>query len=580
MSAAEALAPERSVDEVRESLSVTEKGQPANTIGNCRTVFCHDPLLRGAIRLNLLTDRVDIVQDLGWRRNTSALTDTDVKYLLLYFEQTYGLTSEKKMTAALSIVANENCYHPIQDVLNGLVWDGTPRIRSCLHHFLGADESDYVEEMLKHFLLGAIRRVFRPGSKYEEMLCLVGGQGAGKSSFFRLLAIRDEWFSDDLKKLDDDRVYLKLQGHWIIEMSEMLATSSAKSIEEIRSFISRQKETYRTPYEAQPKDRLRQCVFGGSSNTLDFLPLDRAGNRRFLPIMIYPENAEVHILEDEDASRAYLLQVWAEAMTIYRSGHYSMKFSKSIQRQLVEVQKDFMPEDTEAGQIQGFLEHYTGSMVCSKQLFKEALGHTYDEPKRWQLHNINEIMNTVVTGWKPFSNPRMFTGYGRQRGWERDVSGNELPGNEDGFVELTEEECCQLELPKEWIAEAVAAAQYQRDHEHGGDGLETILQSPDVHRIWQAEGLGTGRFRQRTARQRRWICGADRGRMLPAGTAEGVDRIKLAVCCRDGCHLVAGFVAGDSPVWIRKKPVNKVFSNIYLYLRQRKQRDFSRKLIK
>ena len=339
MSAAEALAPERSVDEVRESLSVTEKGQPANTIGNCRTVFCHDPLLRGAIRLNLLTDRVDIVQDLGWRRNTSALTDTDVKYLLLYFEQTYGLTSEKKMTAALSIVANENCYHPIQDVLNGLVWDGTPRIRSCLHHFLGADESDYVEEMLKHFLLGAIRRVFRPGSKYEEMLCLVGGQGAGKSSFFRLLAIRDEWFSDDLKKLDDDRVYLKLQGHWIIEMSEMLATSSAKSIEEIRSFISRQKETYRTPYEAQPKDRLRQCVFGGSSNTLDFLPLDRAGNRRFLPIMIYPENAEVHILEDEDASRAYLLQVWAEAMTIYRSGHYSMKFSKSIQRQLVEVQK-------------------------------------------------------------------------------------------------------------------------------------------------------------------------------------------------------------------------------------------------
>ena len=452
MSAAEALAPERSVDEVRESLSVTEKGQPANTIGNCRTVFCHDPLLRGAIRLNLLTDRVDIVQDLGWRRNTSALTDTDVKYLLLYFEQTYGLTSEKKMTAALSIVANENCYHPIQDVLNGLVWDGTPRIRSCLHHFLGADESDYVEEMLKHFLLGAIRRVFRPGSKYEEMLCLVGGQGAGKSSFFRLLAIRDEWFSDDLKKLDDDRVYLKLQGHWIIEMSEMLATSSAKSIEEIRSFISRQKETYRTPYEAQPKDRLRQCVFGGSSNTLDFLPLDRAGNRRFLPIMIYPENAEVHILEDEDASRAYLLQVWAEAMTIYRSGHYSMKFSKSIQRQLVEVQKDFMPEDTEAGQIQGFLEHYTGSMVCSKQLFKEALGHTYDEPKRWQLHNINEIMNTVVTGWKPFSNPRMFTGYGRQRGWERDVSGNELPGNEDGFVELTEEECCQLELPKEWIA--------------------------------------------------------------------------------------------------------------------------------
>ena len=440
------------MEQVRSSLEQTEKGKVSNAAANYKRVFQLDPLLKGAIRKNLLTERVDIVKPLGWYRDSPTLTDVDIKYLLLYFEENYGLTIEKKIQDAVMVIANENRYHPVRDFLNALQWDGTERIRYCLHRFLGADADDYTYEAMRLFLLGAISRAFRPGCKFEIMLCLVGGQGAGKSSFFRLLAVQDDWFSDDLKKLDDENVYRKMQGHWLIEMSEMIATANAKSIEEIKSFLSRQKETYRTPYEAQPKDRLRQCVFGGSSNTLDFLPLDRAGNRRFLPIMIYPENAEVHILEDEDASRAYLLQVWAEAMTIYRSGHYSMKFSKSIQRQLVEVQKDFMPEDTEAGQIQGFLEHYTGSMVCSKQLFKEALGHTYDEPKRWQLHNINEIMNTVVTGWKPFSNPRMFAGYGRQKGWERDVSGNELPGNEDGFVELSEEECRQLELPKEWIA--------------------------------------------------------------------------------------------------------------------------------
>ena len=452
MNTADLLLPALTVDEVRESLSMTQKGQIANTIGNCKTVFLYDPLLKGAIRLNLLTERIDIVRDVGWRRNTSALTDTDIKYLLLYFEENYGLTSEKKIQAALAIVANENCYHPIKDCLEGLVWDGTPRIRSCLRHFLGADVDDYVEEMLKHFLLGAIRRVFMPGSKYEEMLCLVGGQGAGKSTFFRLLAIKDEWFSDDLKKLDDDKVFTKLQGHWIIEMSEMLATSNAKSIEEIRSFISRQKETYRTPYESQPKDRLRQCVFGGTSNRLDFLPLDRAGNRRFLPVMVCPEDAEVHILEDEDGSRAYLLQVWAEAMEIYRGGNYSMKFSKSIQKKLAEVQKDFMPEDTEAGMIVGFLETYQGNQVCSKQLYREALHHEYDEPKRWQIHDINEIMNSVVTGWRYFSNPRAFAGYGRQKGWERITdSGNGLSGNEAGFLKLTEEEARQLEIPKEWL---------------------------------------------------------------------------------------------------------------------------------
>lgn len=74
-------------------------------------------------------------------------------------------------------------------------------------------------------------RVFKPGCKYEMMLCLARGQGAGKSTFFRFLAIEDEWFSDDIRKLDDENVFRKLQGYWIIEMSEMLATANVKSIE-------------------------------------------------------------------------------------------------------------------------------------------------------------------------------------------------------------------------------------------------------------------------------------------------------------------------------------------------------------
>ena len=47
----------------------------------------------------------------------------------------------------------------------------------------------------------------------------------------RLLAGRDEWFSDDLKKLDDENVYRKLQGHWIIEMSEMIATANGNNLD-------------------------------------------------------------------------------------------------------------------------------------------------------------------------------------------------------------------------------------------------------------------------------------------------------------------------------------------------------------
>ena len=357
----------------------------------------------------------------------------------------YGLTVEKKIIDAVAVIANENRYHPVCDFLNALQWDGTERIRFCLHRFLGSDTDDYTYEALKLFLLGAISRAFKPGCKFEVMLCLVGGQGAGKSSFFRLLAVNDDWFSDDLKKLDDENVYRKMQGHWIIEMSEMIATANAKSIEEIKSFLSRQKETYKIPYETHPADRKRQCVFGGSSNTLDFLPLDRTGNRRFVPVMVYPERAEVHILADEQASREYINQMWAEAMEIYRSGNFRLRFSPAMNAYLKAHQKDFMPEDTKAGQILDYLERYSGSMVCSKQLYKEALGHDYDEPKQWELREINDIMNNAVTGWRAFSNPRYFPEpYRRQKGWERIRNDNEPDNSMDGFQEIPTEEMEQL----------------------------------------------------------------------------------------------------------------------------------------
>ncbi len=41
--------------------------------------------------------------------------------------------------------------------------------------------------------------------------------------------------------------------------------------------------------------------------------------------------------------------------------------------------------DTKAGMIQAYLDKYTGETVCSKQLYKEALNHTFDEPKQWEI---------------------------------------------------------------------------------------------------------------------------------------------------------------------------------------------------
>ena len=208
--------------QVKQLLETDPKGTPLQTNNNCKTALREDPVLKDAIRFNELNERVDIINPVPWRRSTAALTDVDVANLITYLEVHYGLKDDRKIERAIKTVSFDNPYHPIKQYWESLVWDGTERVRHALHHFLGADESELNYQALKIFMLGAISRVYDPGHKFDYMICLVGGQGAGKSTFLRFLAIEDRYFTDDLKNLEGDDVFEKLQGHMIVEMAEMM----------------------------------------------------------------------------------------------------------------------------------------------------------------------------------------------------------------------------------------------------------------------------------------------------------------------------------------------------------------------
>ena len=124
-----------------------------------------------------------------------------------------------------------------------------------------------------------------------------------------------------------------------------------------------------------------------------------------------------------------------------------LKFSKEMEQEISEYRKQFTQEDTMAGMIQGWLDAYKGSHVCSVQIWKEAFDHFDREPKKFETNEICSIMDTQITGWKRAGVHRFSKeGYGRQRSWVRE--GTEEGGNEpdkDGFTKLTKAE--QLELP-------------------------------------------------------------------------------------------------------------------------------------
>ena len=436
----------KSVEEVKGLLDCGKSGRPYSTIENAAIVFREDPLFAGKLRQNSFRDRIEILGELPWVRNSKEVTDMDDVRLRHYMEKNYQMSNDKKIREGMWIVASENAYHPVREYLNSLTWDGSERIRYVLRHFLGAAIDDYTYECMKLFLLGAISRVFRPGCKFEYMLCLVGGQGAGKSSFIRLLAGSDEWFGDDIKRMDDEKIYERLTGHWIMEIAEMLALNNVKCNEATKAFLSRQYDNYRTPYGIRAEDKPRQCVFAGTSNIVHFLPNDRSGNRRFLPIMCDAAKAKIHVLEDEAKSREYMKQLWAEAMVIYKSGDFRLRLPKELEVSLAEHQAPFMQEDTWTDLIKSFLEEFEGDAVCCQMLYREALD-MYGMPNKIETSQIMEIMSRIP-GWSRFQNPRRFKNYRRQKGWERAATSPDNQGFENDFVEIDPKDI-PPEKPKE-----------------------------------------------------------------------------------------------------------------------------------
>ena len=96
-----------------------------------------------------------------------------------------------------------------------------------------------------------------------------------------------------------------------------------------------------------------------------------------------------------------------------------------------------MPEDTKVGRIQEWLDNCGGAYVCSLMIYREALHHEYDEPKQYEIREINDIMNNRIEGWQKAPQHR-FKDYGRQAGWKRETDSN-------GFLPMPENE----ELPFE-----------------------------------------------------------------------------------------------------------------------------------
>jgi predicted P-loop ATPase len=377
----------RQVEQAIEKIEFTRrKGKILPTPANIRIAMLK---LGVSVRYDQFADRTLLDGLPGYG---PALEDAALNHLWLQFVERLGFTTVKPelMHIVVNDMARLNGFHPVRDYLDGLKWDGKPRIDTWLTDYGGAEDNKYTRAVSALFLIAGVRRVRQPGCKYDEMLVLEQPvQGTDKSSALAVLAVNEDWFTDDLPlNADSRRVMEALRGRWVVEASELSGMRKAE-VEHLKAFLSRRIDRGRPAYGRLPTEAPRQCITAGTTNKGEYLR-DTTGNRRFLPIRI--ERFDLAALrQDRD-------QLWAEAAVREATGE-SIRLAKELWPEAANEQRQRLADDPFVAILASHLGHRDGKIKAidvweilnlrGAQLTQEVYARTAEAMKRigWERPN-------------------------------------------------------------------------------------------------------------------------------------------------------------------------------------------------
>lgn len=371
--------------ELEDTLKKSDRGAVLATGSNLQLIINFDPVLAGLCGYNefICAPVLHRAPPLPYDEALPApgpyprpWTDADVSYVSSYIERVWTdrggpLIVERAMEA----VANTHRFHPVRDWLATLVWDGVPRIERWLQIGFGAPNDSYHNDAGAKLLIASVRRVRRPGCKFDHMAVFEGPQGIGKSTVVKALYGGD-WFTDALPaKLESADAGLGLQGVWCVEFAEIEQIIRAE-VEIIKAFLSRSVDRFRAPYGRRFLTYPRQCVLVGTTNDTAYLR-DTTGNRRFWPLKC-PIAAPGWVAENRD-------QLWAEAAARESEGADHWLTEVESIRMAGELQFARVQDDPWDEPIGRFVEHLTTTTipeVLSHQFHIEAAAQTKRDQMR------------------------------------------------------------------------------------------------------------------------------------------------------------------------------------------------------
>lgn len=191
-------------------------------------------------------------------------------------------------------------FHPFEDYFDNL--DARPtgmfdKICSCI---LAKNSAFYY--FFEKWLHGIVSSAY--GTHSVLMLILVGGQGLGKTEFFRNLIPEKlkPYFSDN--GFGDDKDSEIEMSKKLLIVDDEYSGKGLKENRHIKKKLSKQYVDKRAAYGVFQEKRMRYAVYGGCCNEKDILS-DGTGNRRLLPF-------EVSNIDHERMANFRIDDLWAE----------------------------------------------------------------------------------------------------------------------------------------------------------------------------------------------------------------------------------------------------------------------------
>lgn len=144
--------------DVRDLLDVGKSGKPTPSLLNAYTVLSKDTRWQGRLRWSTFEEVLHL--------DGKPFDDNETTRISLWLDRIYMLRiASENLVRAVNHVAMERPFHPIREWMDGLAWDGTPRIDGLISTYLRGLPTELNARLSRAWMIAAVARIYEPGCK-------------------------------------------------------------------------------------------------------------------------------------------------------------------------------------------------------------------------------------------------------------------------------------------------------------------------------------------------------------------------------------------------------------------------------